>query len=519
MNYTIEEETISHAFHMVMNSALYIGSRRKRYRIMFFSYMFGCVHIDDVYFMFLNHDEYFSNSQLLACRNKNRALLNYLADRQSQKPFLKKLENGHYILTTAGLNDLLEHLIKNCLLPDSMVSYFTEKQNRKTISTAHASACGWAVLSFIRAFYSPFIIEPPYNNKGMRTVKDRTNAEIPYLYPDAAVYLDKYDEITFIEADRCTERLNSELIPKLKKYQTAFLDPQRGRNKIDYITIHFFISTPKDHCIENQDNESNILESLQQQFDYLSRSFSQYPITFSDFLHTIKEYDGKSVFFLSLKRYINDICLDNINCMEDLYSAKKSAIISSGEISKQYITRKKTLLKAIDKTPAFKKSLESGNRFICTPLRYSDYILPCIYIEQYDLIASIENALRKKYNNLCLSSFKHVNTYINEASEESFYLRNIYTGIFEGQCIDFAFENISDDLSGYIRVRKILNSKDTHISNLILVCVFRQKKDVMDLYSSIPFYNPGIQNIPVYYISYADMLSRPKLLDINDMQP
>ena len=238
-NMGFEDEIVMKGFIKIIRNPDYMSSKWKRYRILYFSYIVGCVGPDDLSFLF-RKSSMLNESVIISYRNSNRAMLNSLSKTSKEsKAKLKKIENGYYVITPEGVEHLVEHLIEESVLSHTLKEYFLNHVNYRYINCEHACMSGRSLLSYLSCDDSETYIWEPAFTENMKLMFGEARKKMSvYLIPDAVV-IDSKKEIFFIEADSGKERLTSKLLPKIQRYVSAACGLM-DRDEYN-LTLHFYL--------------------------------------------------------------------------------------------------------------------------------------------------------------------------------------------------------------------------------------------------------------------------------------
>lgn len=442
-----------------MTNDLYSRKGVKRYRIFIFSFIFGCIHVNDLAYIFPDETINRNGKELI---NNWGTMLNYLS---AKKKMLEKLSNGYYTLKNAGIKDLYEHLQDKNLLPDIDYEIFKKTTRQNKVHVSHSCRTGRSILSFVNLFKLPFIVEPEFDFNGklmfspVRTDKQR------FLSPDALIYSCEKSEKYFIEADSSTEKINSGLIPKFSKYTSSVLEEGNPN-----FTIQFMIW--------NNNEEDNVFlfdihkfDNLTAMYDFISNHL-HFSISFNNFIEAVSLYRGTCIDISNLSDAIKKIDVTGINSAEDL----KRTLINEGLKSlytKNYILRVKKISTCISRQTKLYEYLLSGVRLVCLPINSFNYLYKYIYLELFFPEEKFANFFAVNHPNFSLISYKKIGFYKDNLSGDIFSFRNMFLLKNDDKILMVFIENISDDLSGFLRVSNYINSRrNKNPEDIILYCLY-----------------------------------------------
>lgn len=484
------DKYIMNAFSSIMLSSDYVLSRKKRYRIFFYAYMFGCVNTDDLSLIF--YDALKEPRDTGEQKNLYRSTLNYFCKCR----LLSKAEDTYYLLTEQGINELALHLVEQNLLPDCFCESFKGSANTKRAYTAHASKTGVSVLSIIHSFPASFLIEPMFDYAANRiSIKNIQDSRKGLLIPDAFFQTSATGQYIFLEADSCEERMNTRLIPKLQRYMTTILE---NLAFVGNITIHFSIwSKNETPCYRFDNAATNNAADLYSYFEH----DPLFNISFSEYLASIKRYRGNNDFLLGIRNLLSGLNTDTIYSFDDLLDALQYDSLSQ-VYTRQFLTRKSRLLASMKAESHFEHLLCQGMRFVCTPVNHLQDLLPFIYLEEYKPCSDLSTIMQHIYPEMIIRGYESLKTFVDPVTGESYVFRNVFSCFINGKEYSIVLENITDDLSGFYRISKCINaSYHFNITNLIFICLYNCNDEVIMLKNALinKFFNT-----PIYVISYDD---------------
>ena len=489
------ETRILDAFYEIMRNPAYARSGRKRCRVLFYCYMFDCIHLDDLGFVFPEETGTPGCPASGTRKNSHRSFLNYLA----RSGWLSRLEGEYYTLTAAGQDLLFESLVSYTLLPSRLKGSFKRPPVSGPAQMSHKSKTGRMVLSFVQAGSGRFAVSPVFDRNAARIPADMAGARrAGCLIPDAFYMFSHCQERFYLEADSGEERMNSSLIPKFHRYLSTVFDPDCTER---HCTLHFSL-WGKDEKMADNHSSSETLKRMESLYDFIAENFDP-SLSFRSYLMALSGYRGKDTYVLPMADFLSNIDLQNVSRKEDLCAAIFSRSFSLA-CSKQYLSRRKRLALSIEKTPFLKNILCQGARFVCTPLNHTKEFFPYIYLEQYDLKAKTEAGMQSLLPGLKIYSYESLRAFFSPATGETIFFRNVFCGDLSGSSIYLCMENISDDLSGNIRVINYLNNCNSlQLDNIYILCIYNHDSNP-DLSGTMALY-PAVYN-RIFFISYSDFI-------------
>ena len=461
------------AFAYICSNRDYYEGKNKRFRILFFAYMIGCISPDDLAFLFQKED-LLTNEQISKQRNLNRSILNSLAKTTKMSAAkLKKLENGFYVIMPSGIENLLFHLREKGLITEDSHEHFVKSANYRYVNCQHASMTGRALLSYFCCQGISYYIEPPLTeNSELVFGKDR-NEKTVYLIPDAMVRTD--DEIFCIESDSGHERIKGKLVPKIQRYASSLCSETANYDML--FTLHFYLWNYKENKSSTEVDQT-ALKSLSELYDFQVNQLHS-SIDFSDFAKKILEYESdKNTTFWTIKKALTGFDFDEINNVEKLNKLCLEQTLLNNEI-KFFSNRKKALYSAIKSAPQFEEYLVRGMRFICTSPNTSSAVLKCTYIKEKTALNIMQIANEKMLSVERIIRFINIKKYTDNTSGTSYWFRNVIECIICEKRVDVIIENIDDDIGGMLRVNRINNNIKVKLDiELIFVLLSKENKSI-----------------------------------------
>lgn len=449
---TFEEQLLMKGFVQICTNPDYSEGKLKRYRILYFAYVVGCVGSDELAFIF-RKDGMLNDSIISTQRNLNRSILNGLAKTSKESAAkLKKLENGYYVITPAGTESLIFHLIEKGWISHEMYEYYMKHANYHYVNSQHACMIGRALLSYFRYEAGTYLFEPVFSENAELLFGTYEHEKGAYLIPDG-IMSDKEGEVYFIEADSGHERMRTKLIPKIQRYINSVCK-EAGSSEI-LLTLHFYLWDSKASKNESE-FDIKTLNDLYLLYDF-QVNYLHNEIPFPDFLVDLMKYPvSKNSILFPVQKLLSSFDLKQIKCTEDLEKmCVKKTLITEKKTS--IISRKKSLSDVAKYIPEFRQYLYRGMRYICTSSNTTNEVLKCIYFERY----MIQNIIKIIEENIAyidrVIGYKRIKKYYDNITGEIYWFRNVIECVIDGEKADIIIENIEDDLGGKVRVERILN--------------------------------------------------------------
>ena len=485
------------AFHFTMFKENTTSKRTKRFRVLFFAYMFGAVNCSALDLLFQG-DPSFSKKTYDEIHNNNNNLLLYL--RRSN--YLIKAKDPGYIITDKGVSALFEYLESHGFLFQADIDTF--KQNCRTSSryVSHSVNTGLSILHFLSQMNASFYFEP-YLNTDLEIINHTTESNIHRtITPDAILYSDEPSETYYIEADSCKERIGQRLVPKLQNYQQLLLSNEAScadttilfslrHDNIDHASLH-----AGSHAF------MEIISFLSFFHDNLSDS-----ITFHDVYEALLKYEGENSYLSYLKKSFDNLPVPFTSSIEDIKFQLDYLNINAA-FDKKIKNRLQTLFNSIRRICGFKTSLLHGTRLICLPLykQYNLYKYICFEHYKYQLELSVFLSLL--FTNIHIINYNKLHGFNDIKSGVIYHFRNVFETKYKNDSLYVIVENITEDLGGLIRIQRYLSKSEIHIQeHLVFICIYNEEvmKHPRDF-----FPEPNLQIENVVFVSYSEYLKQTK---------
>ncbi len=483
--FTEKEKQLQRAFFKIMTSPLFEERGNRYCRVLFYAYIFGTVHVDDMLQLFgspiENETKYLEQN-----RNKNRAYLNYFC----KKGWLIKREKGYYILDKRGKKELLSFLIQNGYLQEYPV-----KNENKCSLLSHSNKTGKMILSFIQNGYSGFLLGASFDSSGKRTVLNAMEIRRSgMLIPDGFIMDNNAGERIYMEADGCTERMNTKLIPKLQRYLTTVLENDKSAS---FSTIHFSIWSNDEKATEKC-FDVKLLEQIRSLYYFIVNEL-KISISFECYYSSILSYKGDNDYINNISNKLQKFHLPNVLSINDLNNLYEIQY-DKNDYSKQYSSRMKRIEISIKKIPFLEQLLYQGLRIVCMPLNITRKLIPFVYLEHYDLRDRIGKIINSEFPDCKVISYEITHSFCKNTMGDLLTLRNVYKIDINNKIIYLAVENICCDISASFRVNNYLQgcgfNKDMDLHILCLISKKEHIEKMKERYKHVA----NIKN--VFYITY-----------------
>lgn len=164
----------------------------------------------------------------------------------------------------------------------------------------HTTNIGLSVLQLSDMEQSSFWVEPKLDYSGNLVKKEFQQSRDCLLIPDALVLFCAEEKI-FVEADNCTERKNTSLVPKIGKYASLLaLEPKESFDT----TIHFSVWHER---MENEwESELYGIHKVCEFYYFIYEEFDC-DVTFYEFAERLYEYNGDFKPAIQAAKYLKEI--------------------------------------------------------------------------------------------------------------------------------------------------------------------------------------------------------------------
>ena len=475
INVTDNEKTFNKLFKFIMHDKKYSTRGYRKYRILFFGFLFGAVCTDNLFQIF-NEDIITDYEQE---RLSHANTLNYLL----KQKYLLKGKGSYYFVTKPGV-DILFNYLCNIQPIDKDFFYSLHKQIR--LHSSHAANTGVTLLSFSNFYYSSFYISKALEPSGITSKIASKNS----IFPDAIAINESDNQILCIEADSSSEYRNSGLYTKLSNYVNLFSSADSSN-----VSILFSIWNNN----EGIDHNIRLKLSLHILFDMfkLFNSCSNTNISFDDFFE-IYSKSAKELPYIFNLISAPKIYIPNIDLSKD-FNEIINFILFINSFSKSYYSRKNYIKLLSTNSSEFYNSFANGLSVITAPISTTNYILNFINFSPL----FISNFINKYYKNPSRCERIFYNSFATKTCDDTIVFRNIYSFYNGKEFCYMTFENVSEDLGGYVRCKKHLSRySENSSSRLILVCIFNDL-EVPDFMNDFLFHYPNSKS--VHFISYSEV--------------
>lgn len=436
------------------------------YKLFLYIYIFGSVIGDHLPYIFIDES--------IVHEKSPGELKNIFMNRVSywaKERYLKKLKKEGFILTNKGLEKLFAFVCDYD--PRGMTNVDLEKFKKeyspRISALRHAGHVGLTTLQLSQMDQSLLLCGPMLGYGGYLLTDIYMKARECLIIPDALV-ISCTDEKIFVEADNCTERKSTSLIPKLEKY--SILIPEDSKECLD-ITLHFSVW----HTHYKNDFKSELYEynRVCEFYDFFYEEM-RYNTSFQEFTEKLTQYTGEFEPAIRVSDYLKKLeAADSYKSPNELKSVYDLVNLYES-FDKYFVTRQRYIFRAVKELYRLDRRILTGVRLVCLPIYVSKNLLNCVYIENVsqELIAVF---LKKQGY-----SFDRCEWLVNEkefvdTGGDRFVFRHTYCLTQDmSTCKRYvAIENISDDYGGALRVRTYIHRHRTVYDELDIICLYNSK--------------------------------------------
>ena len=464
------------------------------YKFYLFIFFWGCIREVDYPYIF-SDEEIIHEKSGKELKNIFRNRINYWV----QKKEIEKIDQDGFILTKNGIKKLYEHLSEFYPRDFKEIVYedFKNRYSARRTNVNHTSNIGITVLKLSKLIESAFWHEPMLDYVGDKLAGTFFRYNDCMLIPDAVVYT-SLGETIYVEADNCTERKNTSLIPKFSKYSSIM-----NRENENYVNETIHVSVLHDHNVENFESKYYNYSKVMKMYRFITDDIG-YEMPLNPWLFFLTVYEGNYEPAVQCSDYLKNI----VGEKEKISSEELIRLISLGDLydlfDKYFASRQKYIFEAAASCPYLCQNLLRGVRFICLPMHIPNYLLPCIYIEHMkDNEISKFFKKRFKFDNLKYLFDRKV--FEDYGTGEIYTFKHVYLLTEKNEKYYIAVENISDDYGGRLRVKNYVKNLLDISERLYVVCLYNKR--ILDNPSSL-FRNHKvrIQQCRIIFVTYEMIL-------------
>lgn len=484
------ERIIHEAFSIIFSSEIYSERGHKKYRILFFAYLFGFVTEKDLYYLFLDKKEVFHIYKIEDERHSNASILRYMSAPTYGKPMLHR-EGKVYFLTAAGTDEIWI-LVKNLFsLDDSVKELFVSHKRKRLDTIIHGHIAGASAFTLMHEMkdskeyhllIEPFIVHGEHQLKHIKARGCR---------PDVILYNDARK--VYIEADTGKEG-HEAIAEKLERYMNHIL--LKDASSADLLFVHHLPWMEK--VYKESQKRWEEAQSIIKGFKFIQKLYPEYEIFFEDYFNRIKV----------LEPALTEENARNIapTCEEFAWNVEEENICFL--YGSKFLSRKKKIEEIVSENRAFVRVLEEGTRLLIVPLLALSWVYPKVFFEkERDYIKSF---MKKQFGNLEIVDMVESKSFIDGVSGNIYTFRNCVKAIdLKGQQMWYCFENISDDYGALCRMKKlVLSEKNNAICDLNLICICTTKYSYFENEKYLQKYRKsyGLAKVKlVYWDDFCDL--------------
>ena len=436
------------------------------YKFYLFIFLWGSIREVDYPYIF-SDEEVIHEKSGKELKNIFRNRINYWV----QKKEIEKIDQEGFILAKNGIQKLYEHLSEFYPADFKDIAYkdFKSRYSARRTNVNHTSNIGITVLKLSKFIESVFWHEPMLDYAGDMLAGTFFRYNDCMLIPDAVVYT-SLGETIYVEADNCTERKNTSLIPKFSKYSSIM-----NRENENYVNETIHVSVLHAHNSEDFESKYYNYSKVIRMYKFIIHDMGN-KMTIDQWLTFIMSYQGNYEPAVQCAEFLKNIAGES----EFVSSKELMHLINRGNLydlfDKYFASRQKYIFEAAASCSYLCQNLLRGVRFICLPMHISDYLLPCIYIEymkKQEIADFLECKLKFDFDDLkCLFDTKVFEDY---RSGEIFTFKHVYLLNNREEKYYIAFENISDDYGGRLRVKHYVKNLLDISERLYVVCLYNTR--------------------------------------------
>lgn len=453
------EKKVNAAFCYVFNNTVYLERRYRQYRILFYTYMFGSINEDDVYFLMLRNLEEYRLERLFEVKHKDRALLRYFTTETSNK-YLKK-DGDTYAVTQNGIEFLWDHLLKRDLFDEDERKSFLESKRRRidNASHGHVTGCTVLVLANVLGENYDLLVEPNIcQREYIRSLGWKSACR-----PDALLLKD-HEEV-YIEADRGKET-KAQLSLKMERYENHVLFETAGNR-----TILFSIHTEKMKLYEKEAYEvGECLRKINEGYTFISDLKLNDKINYTEYLQRLKRLKPELLEDLpiSIKAYLHELRYDAtaLDMQQELWMAFEEMVEDTA-----YKNRRTLIENVIEEHQELVEALESGDRFLICPFLLSPYAVKRTFMNEV-LKERICSEIKRNVTDIDRITYRKKAEFVDEITGSTYTFLNCFVcEKINKEKIYICVENMADDYGAFVRIKRIISdSKKNYLNNLFLIC-------------------------------------------------
>lgn len=452
------EKKVNAAFFYVFHNPLYLERRYRQYRILFYTYMFGGINEDDVYFLILRSFEQYHIEKLFEVKHKNRALLRYFTTETSNK-YLKK-DGDTYALTQNGIEVLWDHLLKRKLFSENERESFLASKRRRidNLSHGHVTGCSVLILANMLGNDYDLLVEPNIcQREYIRSLGGKSVCR-----PDALLLKDQ--EEVYIEADRGKET-KAQLSLKMERYENHVLFETAGNR-----TILFTIHTEKMKEYEKTAYEVwEQLRRVNEGYAFICDLKLNDKMNYTEYLQRVKQMKPELLeeFPIAIKSYLHGLKCDAtvLDMQRELWTAFEEMVKDSA-----YGNRRTLIEMVVDEHPEMVKALERGDQFLICPFILSPYTIRRTFIDEI-MKDKICYEIKRNAADIEKITYKKKEKFVDEITGVDYiFLHCFICEKANEEKIYICVENIVDDYSAFLRIKRLIfNQKRNYLSDLFVV--------------------------------------------------
>ena len=459
MYFTEIEVKINEAFHDIFSNPLFLQRGLKKYRILFFTYLFGNISVNEMIYIFENSTQDILMSGRIK-ENSNRAILRYFLNPDHGAPLLRR-EGKLFCLTSSGCRILYEYLVLRYGWQQEDKESFFHHRRVRLDNYKHGSTTAITTLLLFQQISFQFLIEPAFINGERQSLYPGVSACRPDAVYESSMYR------IFLETDLGTEG-RSVWLNKLQRYVCHIFSYETSAHKTNCLLISFLLPS--------MEKVLDRIKNLSLEFEEIINDYKKYRMLYPECADPFDRFLNRYRIAYPEKDFVKLLppILDNSS-----FTSIKTQLVSRWFtllFTKQFHVRRKLLIDSIMEIPSFLKSIDEGLSVFAIP---TYYLCQKVFLEidkEVKILSEryVLSYLREKYPFCEIHRNFSPREVVDARSGQVYVFRNVYlmkerNGISRFIMID----NISLDVGAYIRIQRLYQNF-SHISddNTIYICCY-----------------------------------------------
>jgi len=460
MYFTDIEVKINEAFHDIFSNPLFMQRGFKKYRILFFTFLFGNISAHEMIYIF----EDSKTDILMSGKNEdnaNRAILRYFLKPDHEAPLLKK-EGKFFRITSNGCKTLWEFLGLRYRWKQEDKERFLNHRRVRLDNYKHGSTTAITTLLLFQQMKFQFFIEPAFICGERKYLSPGVSACRPDAVYETPIYR------IFLETDLGTEG-RAAWLNKLQRY-------------VCHILSYESISADKTNCIlisillPSMEKVLDRINNLSLEFEEVIKDYKKYRMLYPEYTDTFGRFLNRYRIAYPEKNFIKTLppVLDDSS-----FTSMKAQLIGGWItllFTKQFLVRRRLLIDIIMEIPSFLRSIDKG---------LSVFVIPTHYLCQ-KVIQEIDKGvqtlseryvlsyLRGKYPLCEIQRDFSPREVVDDISGQVFVFPNVYQMTERnGPSRSIIIDNISLDIGAYIRIQRLCQNRRQIVDdNIVILCCY-----------------------------------------------